>query len=107
MVLALTKIYSDKKTKREGVKNIQRGRTMCSIFRGYRQFQKFMGVGLKFGFKFELMIPEIGSHALAEGSRLTVPAPRRVQIFCRSVGDPPPKKIVGLKLYWIVVSFFW
>ena len=87
MVLALTKIYSDKKTKREGVKNIQMGRTMCSIFRGYRQFQEFMGVGLKFGFKFELMIPEIGSHALAEGSRLTVPAPRRVQIFCRSDTD--------------------
>ena len=87
MVLALTKIYSDKKTKREGVKNIQRGRTMCSIFRGYRQFQEFMGVGLKFGFKFELMIPEIGSHALAEGSRLTVPAPRRIQIFCRSAGQ--------------------
>ena len=41
-------------------------------------------MGLKFRFKFKLMIPEIGIHALAEGSRLTVPAPRRVQIFCRS-----------------------
>ena len=67
---------------------------MCSIFRGYRQFQEFMGVGLKFGFKFELMIPEISSHALAEGSRLTVPAPRRVQIFCRSDGPAHDKKTV-------------
>ena len=75
---------------------------MCSIFRGYRQFQEFMGVGLKFGFKFELMIPEIGSHALAEGSRLTVPAPRRVQIFCRSAPSPPlakPKKFGNFRFF--------
>ena len=39
------------------------------------------GEGLKFVFKFRLVIPEIGGHALAEGSRLSVPAPRRVQIF--------------------------
>ena len=57
MVLALTKIYSDKKTKREGVKNIHRGMTMCSIFRGNRPFQESMRGGVK-------MIPEIGSHAL-------------------------------------------
>ena len=39
------------------------------------------GGGLKFVFKVELIIPEIWGHVLAEGSQLSVPAPRRVQIF--------------------------
>ena len=63
-------------------KNIQRGRTMCSIFRGIDQSKNLCeGEGLKFVFKFKSMIPEIGGHALAEESQLSVPAPRRVQIF--------------------------
>ena len=55
---------------------------MCSFFRGIDQFNNLCeGDGVKFVFKFESMIPEIAGHALAEGSRLSVPAPRRVQIF--------------------------
>ena len=56
---------------------------MCIIFKGHRSIQELMqgGRGLKFVFKFKLIIPEIGVHALAEGSRLSVSAPRRVEIF--------------------------
>ena len=57
---------------------------MCSIFRGMGIYQ-FKNLcewgGLKFVLEFELMIPEIGGHALTEGSWLSVPAPRRAQIF--------------------------
>ena len=41
---------------------------MCSIFRGYRSIRSIQevmwGRGLKFVFKFELIIPEIGGAAL-------------------------------------------
>ena len=60
-------------------KTIQKGRTMCSILDQFKNLCE--GVGVKFVFKFESIIPEIEGHALAEGSRLSVPAPRRVQIF--------------------------
>ena len=62
---------------------------MCSNFRGYRPILEFLGVGLKFGLKFKLIIPEIGTHTLAEGSGLTVPTPRRVQTFCKSGENIP------------------
>ena len=55
---------------------------MCSIFWGIDQFKNLCkGEGLKYVFKFKSMIPEIGGHLPAEGSGLSVPAPRRVQIF--------------------------
>ena len=53
---------------------------MFSILRGLNHFKNSWGV-LKFVFNFKSMIPVIGGHTLAEGSRLSVPAPRRVQIF--------------------------
>ena len=65
---------------------------MCRIFREYRLIQEFMREGgLKLVFKFELIIPEIGGHTLAEGSwlRLSVPAPRSVQLFSRSALSTP------------------
>ena len=72
----------NKPFKMKGFKNIQKRRTMCRIFRGYRSSQVFMwGGGLIFVFKLKLFIPEIGGYALAEGSHLSVPAPRRAQIF--------------------------
>ena len=89
----------NKPLKTKVVKNIQRGRTICSIFRGYRSIQEFMWKGgLKFVCKFELIIPEIGGHMLAEGSRLSVPAPRRVQIFFH-VCLPPPLHLIQWHLY--------
>jgi len=40
-----------------------------------------VGGGLEFFFKFKSIIPEIGGHALAEGSRLSVPAARKGSVF--------------------------
>ena len=58
----------------------------CILIHWKNSFQEFMGVGSKIWLQVQINDPEIGSHAHAEGSRLTVPAPRRIQIFCRS-GD--------------------
>ena len=58
-----------------------------------------MGGDLKFVFKFKLMIPEIGGHALAEGSRLSVPAPRKVQIFLQVCYSAPACIVVILNNY--------
>ena len=52
---------------------------MCSILDQFKNICE--GEGAKFLFKFESIIPEIEGHVLAEGSGLSVPAPRRVQIF--------------------------
>ena len=60
-------------------KTIQKGRIMCSILDQFKNICE--GEGAKLLFKFESMIPEIEGYARAEGSRLSVPAPRRVQIF--------------------------
>ena len=46
---------------------------MCSILDQFKNLCE--GEGVKFVFKFESMIPEIEGHALAKGSRLSVPAP--------------------------------
>ena len=46
-----------------------RGGGLCAVFfDGIDNFKNLWGVGLKFGFKFKLMIHEISSQALAEGS---------------------------------------
>ena len=59
-----------------------RGGGLCAVsLGGIDQFKNLCGRGLKFVFKFELIILKIGGHVLAEGSWLSVPAPRRVQIF--------------------------
>ena len=60
-----------------------RGGGLCAVFLGgIDQFENLCeGEGLKFVFKFRLMIHEIGGHALTEGFRLSVPDPSRVQIF--------------------------
>ena len=56
---------------------------MCAVFFWGIDLLKnsIWGGGLKFVFKFKIIIPKIGGHMLAEGSRLSVPAPRRIQIF--------------------------
>ena len=41
----------------------------------------YVGGGLEFFFKFKSIIPEIGGHALAEGSRLSVPAARKGSVL--------------------------
>ena len=56
----------------------------CILIHWKNSFQEFMGVGSRSWLQVQINDPEIGSHAHAEGSRLTVPAPRRIQIFCRS-----------------------
>ena len=60
----------------------------CILIHWKNSIQEFMGVGSKIWLQVQINDPEIGSHALAEGSQLTVPAPRRIQIFCRSAYDP-------------------
>ena len=64
--------------------------------------------GLKFVFKFKLMIPEIGGHMLAEESRLSVPAPRRIQIFFQVCSSAPACHIlilsVGLSISYSKVT---
>ena len=66
----------------KGVKKSRWGGLCAELLGGIDQFKNlFGGVGIKFVFKFKLIIPEIGGNTLAEGSRLSVPAPRRVQIF--------------------------
>ena len=60
-------------------KNIQRKRTMCSILGCIYQFKNVRGMV----FKFKLMIPEIGGHALA-GSQFLLP--EGVRSFSRSGG---------------------
>ena len=55
---------------------------MCSISRGRDQFKNLCKrYGLKFVLKLKSMIPEIRGYWLAEGSGLSVSAPRKVQIF--------------------------
>ena len=61
---------------------------ICDISGGIDQFKNYGG-DLKFVFKFKLMIHEIGGHTLAEGSRISVPAPRRVQIFLQVCPEVP------------------
>ena len=56
---------------------------MCRIFRRYRSIQEFM-----FVFKFKLIIPEIGGHALTEGSWLSF-SPKGFRPFSRSVSEAP------------------
>ena len=66
---------------------------MCSISGGYISINSriYLGGGLKFVFKFKLVIPEIGRHVLAEseGSQLSFPAPRRVYIFFQVCWEAP------------------
>ena len=50
-------------------------------------------------FMFKLIILEIGGHMLAEGSHLSVPAPRRVQIFFQ-VSVTGPYGIVTNATIW-------
>ena len=61
--------------------------------------QESMWGGLKFVFMFKLIILEIGGHMLAEGSHLSVPAPRRVQIFFQ-VSITGPYGIVTNATIW-------
>ena len=72
-------------------KKTSRGGGLCAVFSGcIDQFKNLCkGEGLKFVFKFKSMIPEIGGHLPAEGSGLSVPAPRRVQIFFQVCCEVP------------------
>ena len=84
-----------------------RGGGLCAVFLGgIDQFKNLCeGEDLKFVFKFKLMIPKIGGHALAEGFRLSFPAPRRVKIFFQVCPYwPLPGPGASLGMTWSVSS---